>query len=69
MKTNDIMNVRETLEFLGNNRYPIHKSRLYQLTREKMIPHRKIGKFLVFRKSDVSAWLESKTEIFNPINK
>ena len=51
----DLMTKAEMLEYLR-----ISKGTLDKLMREKGIPFLKLGKRVLFKKSDIDKWLESK---------
>jgi excisionase family DNA binding protein len=51
------LNMDKLLDFLRENNCRISKSRIYKLARAKQIPHRKIGKHLMFRTDDILEWL------------
>jgi excisionase family DNA binding protein len=50
-----IFKVEELAKYLG-----VSKSWIHQRTARKEIPHIKSGLFLMFRKSDIDAWLDSQ---------
>lgn len=45
------------LNFLRQNNCHISRSQIYKLTRSKNIPHRKIGKNLLFDSDEILNWL------------
>lgn len=56
------INIDDTVVFLQENGYPITKGSLYNLVSKKAIPCKKIGKRVVFSRSELISWLEQKTE-------
>lgn len=57
----DVMGIDETLSFLGEQAIPTKKSALYNLVFKEEIPHRKIGRRLVFSRKELLEWIESRT--------
>lgn len=52
------MNVRETAEYLN-----LSPSTIYHLVIQKKMPFIKLGKSLRFRKPDLDAWIQTKSQI------
>ena len=48
----DLLSFKQACEYLGFSR-----TFMYKLCREKKIPHVKLGRRLIFRKSDLFYWL------------
>lgn len=57
----DVMGIEETLAFLEEQAIPTKKSALYNLVFKEEIPHRKIGRRLVFSRKELLTWIESRT--------
>ncbi len=62
-KQNDLVSCKylsmdKLLDFLRLNNCLISKSQIYKLTRSKKIPHRKIGKNLLFSRDEILDWLQ-----------
>ena len=51
------LNVDEAAQYLG-----VPKATLYQFTRLREVPHKKVGKRLVFLSSELDAWISSKKQ-------
>ncbi|MDR2882898.1 MAG: helix-turn-helix domain-containing protein, partial [Alistipes sp.] len=51
------LNMDGLLDFLRRHNCRISKSQIYKLVRARKIPHRKIGKHLIFRTDDILVWL------------
>ena len=51
-KNLDLLSFKQACEYLGFSR-----TFMYKLCREKKIPHVKLGRRLIFRKSDLFYWL------------
>ena len=51
------MDTTEASEFLG-----IKKNTLYEWIVQKKIPHLKVGRLVKFRKADLEAWLEKRSQ-------
>ena len=51
------LDIDKLVEFLGDNSSRISKSQIYKLTRLNKIPHRKMGKRLLFNKEEILEWL------------
>ncbi len=58
---NEVMNIAAAGAFLGECGYSIRKGSLYNLVAAKAIPHGKIGKRLIFRRSELTEWVASRT--------
>lgn len=56
------INIDDAVVLLQENGYPITKGSIYNLVAKKAIPHRKVGKWIVFFRSELIIWLEQKTE-------
>ncbi|MES2795434.1 MAG: helix-turn-helix domain-containing protein [Bacteroidota bacterium] len=54
---NKPMSVDEASEFLG-----LPKNTIYQFTSKRILPHKKIGRRIVFFKSELLAWLETRNK-------
>ncbi|MFA5394001.1 MAG: helix-turn-helix domain-containing protein [Candidatus Ratteibacteria bacterium] len=52
-----LLDTTETSEFLG-----IKKNTLYEWIVQKKIPHLKVGRLVKFRKTDLEAWLEKRSQ-------
>lgn len=52
------LSMDKLLDFLRLNNCLISKSQIYKLTRSKKIPHRKIGKNLLFSRDEILYWLQ-----------
>ncbi len=53
---NKLLTPDEVAELLS-----VRKSTIYQWTHQGFIPHVKLGKFVRFKESDVSKWLEKRS--------
>jgi excisionase family DNA binding protein len=49
------------LDYLHQHNCRISKSQIYKLTRSGKIPHRKIGKNLLFNRDEIMDWLHGET--------
>ena len=56
------MSLEQALKFLNEQGYPISKSRLYKLTPDRKIPHRKFANRLVFTSRELLLWCERKMQ-------
>ena len=56
----DLMNIRDTSDFLCENGYYIKKNSIYNLVSNKSIPFRKIGRRVVFSRSELIEWVKEK---------
>ncbi len=52
------LSMDKLLDFLRLNNCLISKSHIYKLTRTRKIPHRKIGKNLLFSRDEILDWLQ-----------
>jgi excisionase family DNA binding protein len=55
------LDMDKLLDYLHQNNCRISKSRIYKLTRSRKIPHRKIGKKLLFNRDEILDWLQGET--------
>lgn len=53
------LDMDKLLEFLRQNNCRISRSQIYKLTRSKKIPHRKLGKNLLFNSDEILDWINS----------
>ena len=60
-ETSDRIDLDTAISLLGKNGYPVKKAHIYKLTSHDKIPHKKVGKRLVFSKSALLEWLEEET--------
>jgi excisionase family DNA binding protein len=56
LATKEVMSVEEAMQFLG-----IAKGTLYKLTSKGQIPFKKVGKRLVFLRTELTQWLSTKS--------
>jgi len=56
MTNNELLTINEALEYLK-----ISRGSLYKLMKQKAFPYIKLEKRVLFRKSDIDKFLESKT--------
>ena len=56
------INIDQAVEFLSENGYPTAKSQIYKFTSAGEIPHRKYGSVLVFNRTELLRWAESRTK-------
>lgn len=65
------MSLDQALKFLNEEGYPISKSRLYKLTADRKIPHRKFANRLVFTSRELLLWCDHNSQevIINKTNK
>lgn len=56
------MSLEQALEFLNEEGYPISKSRLYKLTADRKIPHRKFANRLVFTSRELLLWCDHNSQ-------
>lgn len=61
-ETPEVLNIDEALSFLKKCGLPLKKSSIYKLTHEKAIPHKRIGKRLVFSRAALIAWIDEKAD-------
>lgn len=54
----DTMGTEEALEFLRSVGYPISRQHLFALTSKKQIPYKKVGRYLVFSRKTLTAWID-----------
>jgi excisionase family DNA binding protein len=55
------LDMDKLLDFLHQNNCRISKSQIYKLTRSRKIPHRKVGKNLLFNRDEILDWLQGET--------
>lgn len=60
-KTGDILTLREALEFLNENGYPLAECTLRNKVYHKELPYQKVGCRVVFSRKELTAWLEGET--------
>ena len=51
------LDMDKLIDFLVDNNCRISKSQIYKLTRLNKIPHRKVGKKLLFNRQEVLDWM------------
>lgn len=56
----DIMNIGDAIEHLSELGYFLKKGTLYNLVANDAVPYRKVGKRLVFSRSQLTEWVGSK---------
>lgn len=56
------MSLEQALKFLNEQGYPISKSRLYKLTADRKIPHRKFANRLVFSSRELLLWCDQNVK-------
>jgi hypothetical protein len=56
------LNMDGLLDFLRRHNCRISKSQIYKQVRARKLPHRKVGKNLMFRTDDIMAWLSGDRE-------
>lgn len=54
------LNLESTIAYLKTKGCPISKSKLYKLTSTSSIPFYRFGNKLIFKKSEIDIWCESK---------
>ncbi|MCC8088037.1 MAG: helix-turn-helix domain-containing protein [Rikenellaceae bacterium] len=54
----DTMNFDSLLSFLSEQGYDISKSKFYKLSSKNEIPHRKLGRKLIFSRKEIMNWME-----------
>lgn len=51
------LDMDKLIDFLADNNCSISKSQIYKMTRLNRIPHRKVGKKLLFNRQEVLDWM------------
>ena len=67
-QVSDTANIDDAIDYLNSLGYLITKNSLYNLTASKSIPFRKIGRRVVFSRSELSTWVAKKTTSGSPVD-
>ena len=60
-KPKENLTMMEAIEFLNELGFPTTRSAIYNIVFRGKIPHRKIGRRIVFSRTELSEWVESRT--------
>ncbi len=60
--TKENLTMVEAIEYLNGLGFPTTRSAIYNLVFKGKIPHRKIGKRIVFSRAELTEWVESRTQ-------
>lgn len=64
----EFLDIQRAVEYLSSLGIPIPKSAIYKATSNHTLPHRKVGRKLIFSQEDLLIWFNSKIKDFGSSN-